>query len=486
VRLDELATACGSRLRGDATAEAEGITHVARSVVPGWVFAALPGQRHHGLEFVAEARERGAVAVLSDRDPGPQTSWLHSDTPRAAMAHAAWALAGTPQRSLRLVGVTGTNGKSTVTNLIGSVAAAAGETPGTFGTVVHSLPTRTVPTSRTTPEATDLAPLLKELVDSGGTVAVLEVSSHAIALDRVTGLPFDVAVWTNLTRDHLDFHGDLEAYFATKRRLEALLRDDPPGRRVIAADDPYMARLLTPARPGDLAFGLAPGADVSADRLQLDEKGSSFRLLTPAGSQPVRLRLLGRHNVRNALAAAAAAIALDWPLGAIADGLGAAEPLPGRLEPVQVATGFPVLVDYAHTPDALEQMLLAVREVSGRRLVVVFGCGGDKDRGKRGPMGEIAGRLADVPIVTSDNPRSEDPQVIVDAVMDGVRASGNPRALAIADRREAIAAALAVANADSIVVIAGKGHETEQIFADRTVAFDDREVVRELARRRTP
>lgn len=486
MRLDELATACGARLRGDAAIDTHGITHVASSVASGWVFAALPGQRHHGVEFVAEALDRGAVAVLSDRDPGPGPAWLHSDAPRAAMARAAWTMAGNPQASLRLVGVTGTNGKSTVTHLIGCIAQAAGEVPGTFGTVVHSLPSRVVPAIRTTPEATDLAPLLKELLDGGGTVAVLEVSSHAIAQDRVTGLPFDVAVWTNLTRDHLDFHGDLEAYFATKKRLEGLLRSSPPGRRVIAADDPFISRLLASSRPGDLAFGLAPGADVTAERLGLDEEGSSFRLNTPVGSHPVRLRLLGRHNVRNALAAAAAALALEWPLEAIVAGLGSAGPLPGRLEPVQVATVFPILVDYAHTPDALEQVLLAVREVSGRRLVVVFGCGGDKDRGKRGPMGEIAGRLADVPIVTSDNPRSEDPHAIVEEVMEGVRTSGNLRALAIADRREAIAAALAVANPDSIVVIAGKGHETEQVFADHTVPFDDREVVRELARRRTP
>jgi len=485
VNLERLATACGARLRGNGTVPVVGITHVAQEAAPGWVFAALPGQRRHGIEFAADALARGAVAVLSDRDPGPAVAWLGSDAPRRATALAAWALAGHPDRSLRLVGVTGTNGKSTVADLVFHVAAAAGETPGCFGTVAHTLPSRTVAATRTTPEASDLAPLLGELRDAGGTVAVLEVSSHAIAMDRLFGLSFDVGVWTNLTRDHLDFHGDLESYFATKRRLGDMLRADPPGRRVIAADDPTMARLLEVRRPGDLSFGLGPGTDVGAEDVQLRESGTAFRLRAPAGTVSVQLRLVGRHNLRNALAAAAAALALDWSLEAIAAGLAAAGPLPGRLEPVATGTPFPVFVDYAHTPDALEQVLLALREVSGKRLVVVFGCGGDKDRGKRAPMGEVVGRLADVPIVTSDNPRSEDPQAIIDAVMEGVKASGNPRVLAIADRREAIAAALAVANPDSLVVVAGKGHETDQVFADHAQPFDDREVVRELARRRT-
>lgn len=481
--LAELAAACGASLRGDG-AEASGITNVAQAVRPGWVFAALPGSRYHGIEFAPKANERGAVAVLSDRDPGPGTPWLEVQEPRSAAALAAWALAGHPERRLRMVGITGTNGKSTVADLVGRIAAAEGVPHGVFGTIAYTLPGRSERAVRTTPEASDLAPLLAELAGGGGQVAVMEVSSHALSLDRVAGLEFDVAVWTNLTRDHLDFHHDLEAYFAAKCRLANLLRREPPGRRVIGADDPFMARLAASPRQGDLTFGLGADRQVTAAEISPSLEGTSFRLGTPAGEVPVRLPLVGAHNLRNALAAAATAVALGWPVEAIARGLENAEPLPGRLEPVTAGTHFPVFVDYAHTPDALEQVLRALREVEERRLVVVFGCGGDRDPGKRAPMGEVVGRLADVPIVTSDNPRSENPQGIIDAVMDGVRASGNTRALAIPDRREAIAAALALADERCLVLVAGKGHETEQIFADRTVPFEDRVVIRELARRR--
>ncbi|MFI5167431.1 MAG: UDP-N-acetylmuramoyl-L-alanyl-D-glutamate--2,6-diaminopimelate ligase [Thermoanaerobaculales bacterium] len=482
--LAELAAVCGATLRGDPTTVASGITHRAQTVEPGMVFAALPGQRRHGIEFAAQACERGAVAILSDRDPGGTIGWLATAAPRHATALAAWALAAWPHRRLKMIGITGTNGKSTVADLLGRIAAAAGERPGVFGTLAYALPERSENSARTTPEAADLAPLLAELVASGGTVAVMEVSSHALTLERVAGLEFDVAVWTNLTRDHLDFHHDLEEYFATKVRLADLLRRDPSGRRVIGADDPFMARLLADPRPGDVSFGLSDACLVGAREVVADLSGTSFVLRLPGGDLPVRLPLVGRHNLRNALAAAAAAYALGWPPGAIVAGLNTATPLPGRLEPVDAGTAFPVFVDYAHTPDALEQVLRALREMGQRRVAVVFGCGGDRDQGKRRLMGETVGRLADVPIVTSDNPRSEDPLAIVAAVMEGVRASGNARSLAIPDRREAIAAALSLADERCLVLIAGKGHETEQIFADRTVPFDDRQVVRELARRR--
>jgi len=482
--LAQLASACGAALRGDGSLPIAGMSHRSQDVRPGYVFAALPGQRRHGVEFVGEASGRGAVAVLSDRDPGPEVAWLQAPQARRAAALAAWALAGNPERRLRLVGVTGTNGKTTVVDLIGCMARAAGVPVGTFGTLAYTLPGRSDRAARTTPEAPDLAPLLGELAAAGNAIAVMEVSSHAIALERVAGLPFDVAVWTNLTRDHLDFHGTMEAYFAVKRRLADQLRAEPAGRRVIGADDPVIARLLDEPRPGDLAFGLGEGCDVTARDPRLTIDASSFTLRTPSGEAAVELPLVGAHNLRNALAAVGAAVALGLPLEAIAAGLCAAAPVRGRLEPVASEGRLRVFVDYAHTPDGLEQVLGALRALSDRRLIVVFGCGGDRDPGKRAPMGEVVGRLADVPIVTSDNPRSEDPLAIIAAVMQGVQASGNTRALSIPDRREAIAAALAVADDASIVVIAGKGHETEQIFADRTVPFDDAEVARELMRRR--
>jgi UDP-N-acetylmuramoyl-L-alanyl-D-glutamate--2,6-diaminopimelate ligase len=482
VTLGQLAAACRATLRGEATLPAGGITHRSHDVRPGWVFAALPGARRHGIEFAAEAAERGATAVLSDREPPAPLAWLASEQPRRAAALASWALAGSPQRRLRLVGITGTNGKSTVADLVGRIAERAGETPGVFGTLTYRLPQRSETAGRTTPEAPDLAPLLAELAGTGGTVAVMEVSSHALRLDRVAGLEFDVAVWTNLTRDHLDFHADLDDYFAAKASLVDLLRAAPPGRRVIGADDPMIARLAESPRAGDLTFGLNPGCDVTAADVRLTDAGTTFRLLAPSGERAAHLPLIGRHNLRNALAAAAAAEALGWPPDAVTAGLAAAAPLPGRLEPIDAGTPFPVLVDYAHTPDALTQVLEALRETSDRRLIVVFGAGGDRDPGKRAPMGEAVARIADVPIVTTDNPRSEDPDRIIAQVLEGVRRAGNPRALVIADRREAIAAALSMADERSLVLVAGKGHERAQLFADRAVPFEDREVVREVAR----
>ena len=484
--LGELAAACGATLRGDAALAVSGITHCAQDVLPGQCFAALPGERHHGLEFLDEALARGAAAVLSDRDPGGNCPWLRAAEPRKATALAAWALAGHPARRLSTVGVTGTNGKSTVVDLTARIASAAGAIPATFTTIAYTLPRRSLPAQRTTPEATVLAPLLAEVVDSGGTLAALEVSSHALALDRVAGLELDVAVWTNVSRDHLDFHHTMAEYLAAKRKLEGFLRADPPGRRVINGDDPHLQAMLTPPQPGDVTFGLGSGHQVTATILRQSLEGSHISLHTPVGQREVFLPLAGTHNVANALAAAAAALSLGFPLDAIATGLGNAAPLPGRLEPVATGTPFAVFVDYAHTPDALAKVLGALRSLTDRRLIVVFGAGGDKDRGKRDAMGEVVGRLADVPIVTSDNPRSEDPQAIIDAVMAGVRRSGNRRALPIADRREAIAAAFALADAGSFVLIAGKGHETTQTFADREVPFDDRQVARELARRRRP
>ncbi len=478
-----VAAETGSTLRG-ADVDAVGITVRDGDVRPGWIFAALPGQHHHGVEFVDRALERGAAAVLSDRDPGRDVPWLHTTEPRVATARAAWLLAGHPERRLRLVGVTGTNGKTTVADLVGRIATAAGERAGVFGTLSYALPTRKVAATRTTPEATDLAPLLRELADAGGRVAALEVSSHALAMGRVAALPIDVAVWTNLSRDHLDYHGDMDTYLDAKRLLEQHLRSEPPGRRVINVDDRFMARLLEQPRPGDIGFGLGAGADVTAADVQLTAAGTTFLLRTPADEAPVALPLVGRHNLANALAAAAAGHALGWSATVISAGLESARPLPGRLEPVDTGTPFPVFVDYAHTPDALEKVLSSLREVSDRKLIVVFGCGGDRDRGKRPLMGAVAARLADIPIVTSDNPRSEDPNAIIAAVVEGVRSAGNIRALAIADRREAIAAALSVADSGSLVLIAGKGHEPEQVFADRTVEFDDAAVARELAHRR--
>ena len=471
----------GARLAGDPATEARGITHDSRSAAPGLIFAALPGATAHGIDYASEAVARGACAVLSDR-PLPRdlkVPWIRTDRPRRHTALAAWALAGDPQRRLTLVGITGTNGKSTVADLVGRMAAAAGRTAGVFGTLAYRIGSESVPAERTTPEATDLAPLLRRLVEAGGDLAVMEVSSHAIALDRVAGLPFGVAVFTNLSRDHLDYHGDMEAYFAVKRRLFGELLA-PGGRRVLPARDPWAERIREDAREDDLLWG--PGGHVDATEARLSLEGTLLTLRWEDRTATVHLRLIGAHNLHNALAAAAAGLAAGLPFEAVVAGLEAARPLPGRLEPVPVDLPFPVFVDYSHTPDGLRAVLASLRELTDRRIVVVFGAGGDRDRGKRRPMGEAAGRFAHRVIVTSDNPRSEDPAAIAEAVTAGVRAAGGEPVVEL-DRRRAIERALREAGGDALVLVAGKGHESVQEIGSRRLPFSDREVIAELARR---
>jgi len=481
VRLAELVDRLeGARLEGDPGLEVGGVGLDSRSIEPGWLFAALPGAGHHGLEFLDEALGRGAVAVLTDRGPArPGVPWIVAERPRAAAARAAWAVAGDPHRGLRLIGVTGTNGKSTTADLVARILTAGGVPAAFSGTLGFRLPSGEVlPSARTTPEATELAPRFVRAIGEGVGAVVMEVSSHALTLDRIEGLALEVGVWTNLTRDHLDYHGDMECYFAAKRRMfDRHLA--PGGRRILPLDDPWAARLLDEPREGDLTWGLGRGA-VHARDVRSDLEGSSFVLVAPEDETPVRLPLLGVHNLRNAVAAAASAVAAGVRLEAVRLGLEAARPLEGRLERVAIGADRPVFVDYAHTPEGLRAVLQSLRRLTDLRLVVVFGAGGDRDRGKRGPMGFAAGELADVAIVTSDNPRSEDPAAIAAAVAEGVRAAGGePRV--VLDRRRAIAEALGLLDGRTLVLVAGKGHEATQTVGGRVLPFSDREVIRELA-----
>jgi UDP-N-acetylmuramoyl-L-alanyl-D-glutamate--2,6-diaminopimelate ligase len=468
---------------GDGRLEIRGISHDSRRVGRGEIFAALPGLNVHGLDFVDQAIAAGAAAVLSDADPQPGVTlpWVRSVQPRRDMAVMAWALAGDPQRDLRMIGVTGTNGKSTTASLIGQLLDAGGLRTAVVGTLGARLGGETIAaTERTTPESTDLAPILRHAADAGAGAAAMEVSSHALMQDRVAGLEFDVAVWTNLSRDHLDFHLDMESYFAAKRRLFDH-HMAAGGRRVLPVDDPWGARLLDEPVDGDLSWGLDRG-DVRARGLESDLEGSRFELVLPNDSVRVELPLVGIHNLRNALAAAAAAVACGVATDAIVEGLAVVRPLTGRLEPVDTELGVPIFVDFAHTPEGLRAVLQSLDRITDRRLIVVFGAGGDRDRGKRGPMGFAVGQLADVAIVTSDNPRSEDPAVIAGAVADGVRAAGKEPIVEL-DRRAAIARALELADHRSLVLVAGKGHEATQTIGGRTIPFSDQQVIAEQAGR---
>ena len=470
-------------LTGDGGVTVNGITHDSRKVSPGFVFAALRGEHAHGLDYLKEAVAAGAAAILTDR-PARKTvdlPWITVKNPRTAMARAAWVLAGNPQRKLQLFAVTGTNGKSTTAHLISRLMQSARRPAAFIGTLGARLPGNIeIAGEHTTPEATDMAPMLKGAVRAGAVVAALEVSSHALSQDRVAGLEFDVAVWTNLTRDHLDYHHDMEAYFESKRRLftEHMAAD---GRRVLPVDDPWGARLLDEPRAGDVSWGLDRGA-VCARNVVSDLDGSRFDLNLPDQEISVYLPLVGVHNLRNALAAAAAAHAAGLSASAIRRGLERVRPLPGRMERIDTGQPVPVFVDYAHTPEGLRAVLQALRKITDRRLIVVFGAGGDRDRGKRGPMGFAVGESADVPIVTSDNPRTEDPESIAAAVAEGVRAAG-AEPLVVLDRREAIARALEIADRRSLVLVAGKGHEAFQTIGDVKMPFSDQDALRSEAGR---
>lgn len=434
-----------------------------REVEPGALFCCLPGEHNDGHDFAAAARAAGAVAFVCEHslgeaaDGAPQLVVAPGGA-RAAMARAACALYGDPATALHTVGVTGTNGKTTTTYLLRSIFEQHGWRTGILGTLDGA---------RTTPEAPRLQQALARMRDTGCVAGAIEVSSHALVQHRVDGIRFEVGIFTNLSQEHLDFHETMDAYFSAKATL---FTPERARVSVVNSDDPYGRRLLERPLVPTVSFSLADVRDLDVG-LDL----STFRL----GGRRVRLRLGGEFNVYNALGAAAAARVLGIEADAIVAGLEAAQPVPGRFEAIRSSDGVIVLVDYAHTPAGLEQVLLAARRTGSTagRVSVVFGCGGDRDRGKRPAMGAVASRLADLVVLTSDNPRSEDPIAIIEEVRAGV---GDPsRCVVEPDRRRAIAGALRGARAGDVVVVAGKGHETTQQFADATVRFDDREVVRE-------
>jgi len=480
IALETLAAAVGaSEIRNPAQAAVTDLAYDAALVTPGALFVCVPGQRADGHDFAVAALERGAVALLVERAlalPAPQL--VVPDT-RLAMALAADVFFGRPTRELDVVGVTGTNGKTTTAFLLYSILAAAGRRPGLLGTVEMRVGGERRAVTRTTPEAIDLQRTFRELLDAGDRSCAMEASSHASELKRLVGTRFRALVFTNLSQDHLDFHGTLEAYADAKRRLFTepdVDRNRPPA--AVNVGDPFGRRLAEELRELGgrvLTFGLADDADVTAEELELTSSATSFR----AAGLTVRPRLRGRFNVENVLGAVAAGRLLEIPDEAIVRGVEHLSGVPGRFESVDEGQPFAVLVDYAHTPEALENVLAEARRLASGRLLCVFGCGGDRDRAKRPLMGEVVSRLADRAIVTSDNPRSEEPEAIIEEIrtgMDGDEAI-EP------DRAAAIALAVEEAGEGDVVVIAGKGHEQGQEFRDRTIPFDDREVARDALRR---
>jgi UDP-N-acetylmuramoyl-L-alanyl-D-glutamate--2,6-diaminopimelate ligase len=486
VKLDAVAARLpGSAVHGGAGVDVSDVTHDSRRVGPEGLFVAIRGTAADGNQFVDAARKRGAAAVASENPPQPGVPWIQVPDARKALAAFSAAVLGDPASKLTLAGVTGTNGKTTTSYLIDAALREAGRTVGLLGTVQYRIGDRLSEAVRTTPEASDLQRLFHEMVVASCSHAVLEVSSHSLALDRVYGVSFEVAVFTNLTRDHLDFHGDMDAYFAAKRRLfDTLLA--PTGRAVINAEDDRARELAAVSRAPVWTYAVDGPADFRAEDVQLRLDATRFRLRSPLGDFAVETPLIGRFNVQNALAAFAASAALGLDPPAILRGLRAITGVPGRLERVDAGQPFTVVVDYAHTDDALKKVLETVRQLGPRRLITVFGCGGDRDRTKRPLMGAVASRLSDVAIVTSDNPRSEPPEAILEEIQKGMNGGRGAERHAIVDRRDAIARALEMAGPGDAVVIAGKGHETYQQLRDRTVPFDDRQVARDVLSRLRP
>jgi UDP-N-acetylmuramoyl-L-alanyl-D-glutamate--2,6-diaminopimelate ligase len=459
-----------------------GVTHDSRRVGRGAVFVALLGLKANGAIFAPQAIAAGASAIVAEAPPLADVSvpWIVVGDARLALAWLSAEFCGHPSREMRVVGITGTNGKTTTSFLESAILDAAGIQCGLMGTVTYRIGDRAFDATRTTPEAPDLQGFMRDMVTEGCGACVMEVSSHALALKRVDGIQFAAAIFTNLTRDHLDFHADMEDYFAAKRRLFELLPADAPA--VINIDDPRGASLVeVVGRP--VTYGINKTADVSPGPLSFSLAGLDFDVRTPHGVVHVRSKLVGKPNVYNILAAVGTALELGVPIEAVEDGLLRLPGVPGRFEVVSgEADDVTVVVDYAHTDDALRNLLETARPMATRRLITVFGAGGDRDRTKRPLMGMVAARLSDVVVITSDNPRGEEPERIIEEVKRGADAEtrqSNASVVTEVDRREAIVQAVRGAGAGDVVLIAGKGHEKYQEVGGRRLPFDDIEVARE-------
>jgi UDP-N-acetylmuramoyl-L-alanyl-D-glutamate--2,6-diaminopimelate ligase len=456
-----------------------GVAYDSRSVVPGDAFFCIAGFENDGHDFASDAESRGASAIVALRPvAGARIPVVVVPDTRRALAVASSRLFGHPSAAMRVVGITGTNGKTTTTYVLDSVLRAAGFRTGLVGTIETRLAGVGARASRTTPESRDLQETLARMRDAGIGAVSMEVSSHAVDLHRVDGVEFAVAAFTNLSQDHLDYHATMEEYFSVKARFMGCV---PARLRVVNVDDEHGA-LIADTLGAEWQVGTSKRANVRATEIVLGVSSCRFMLLTPAGDGEVHLPLAGAFNVSNALVAAGCALALGLPLETVVDGLESSPQVPGRLERIDEGQDFAVFVDYAHTPDGLANAIAAVRGATQGRVITVFGCGGDRDPDKRPLMGGVAGSSSDIVVLTSDNPRTEDPVGIILQVEDGLAGTGAQRHVEV-DRRTAIAYALSLARASDSVLVAGKGHEDYQVFADRTIHFDDREVVREELRR---
>jgi UDP-N-acetylmuramoyl-L-alanyl-D-glutamate--2,6-diaminopimelate ligase len=467
--------------KGDLRIEVAEIRYDSRQVGPGDLFVALKGEKTDGARFINDAISRGAVAIASDHDieiPPGCVRILAPDA-RAFLAAAARILYRDPAAGMKLVAITGTNGKTTTSYLVSAIQSRAGFRACIIGTLGMHIGAQAFASAHTTPEASDLTAFLHKASLEGCTHGAVEVSSHALVQKRVHGTHFEVGVFTNLTPEHLDFHVDMESYYAAKRLLFTSEGANNLQSAVINLDDPYGRRLARESSMPARGYGFAADADYRVLESRTGIGGTHLRMAIPNGEITIDTPLVGRPNIYNIMAATGAALELGIAPEAIRSGIESLAGVPGRLEPVRAGQEFAIFVDYAHTPDALEKLLETVRPLAAGRVIVIFGCGGDRDRKKRPMMGEIATRLSDATFATSDNPRSEDPLAILAEIEPGLRSGGAPYHI-VPDRREAIRAALALAGKGDVVVIAGKGHEDYQILGSRRIWFDDRAIAHEL------
>jgi len=470
--------------------EISGLEYDSRRVQPGQLFFAFAGAKVDGRAFAAQSIENGAAAIVSELAPpeqgGLDARWIQVEHGRRALATAARNFHGAPDERIGITGITGTNGKTTTSYLLDSIMRAAGFVTGIVGTIEYHLAGRVLKAANTTPESLDLFRLFDELAGEGESLGrqstmTMEVSSHALALGRAHGIRFHTAVFTNLTRDHLDFHTTMEDYFAAKRRLFAPEAGEPPDFAVLNFDDPWSAKIRPPESATVLWYGIGDGAEYQACDIEINFEGLRFRLRAHGEDVEVRSPLVGRHNVYNILAAICAGLSYSIEMKHVVDGIAACHAVPGRFERIDQGQPFMVVVDYAHTDDALKNLIAVARNLRPRKVITLFGCGGDRDRAKRPLMGMAAGSASDFVVLTSDNPRSEDPLAIINDALVGLRRFDTPHIIEL-DREKAIRKAIEQAEPGDVVLIAGKGHEPYQTLRERTIDFDDREVARAVLR----